>query len=214
MNRWILCGAASLTILLAGCAKRSAPAPANASISITKHLPVPREDGFTESAIEGEEDVSPHYDLYDIAIEDAPIDQVVDAFIKDANAQIIAVPDNMSGYATVNLSEVAWAPALKAILAMHDYTLIEHTPGTGEYVIVETTPDMPPPIVTTVIHCASPQESTDIATAIKALWADKDTFKIEAVPSNSSLVASGTENDIVMLESIVEKLQEEGVNDD
>ena len=86
-------------------------------------------------------------DRISVAFEDAPLAMVVNVFTKWSGANIIATPSNLQGTVTVNLEDVEWQPALKAILAMQDLSLQENTPGSGVYSIIPVSPDAPPPLV-------------------------------------------------------------------
>lgn len=102
------------------------------------------EEEFTELAMDDDEiagvrapEEGMGEETISVALDDVEMVDVVKMFTKLSGANIIATPSNLTGRVTVNLNDVQWRPAMIAILDMHGLALIEKTPGSGVFSIID-----------------------------------------------------------------------------
>ena len=182
-------------------------APAqDAAAGDTADVPVVAEEGFNDVTIAINEGAEPEEDtenLISVAFEDASLDTVVSVFTKWSGANIIADPSNLTGRVTVSLENVAWKPALGAILAQHNLSLQEHTQGSSVYAISPISPDAPPPMLVEnyFLDYASVGDMSSIVTSIL-----RPGGSISPFPSRNILVVRTTENNHGEIKSVIEAI--------
>jgi len=108
-----------------------APASTNAAESDFVAAPDPDAKPITGAKIEQKSG-----DTMSITLDDVEMADVIRAFAKISNANIVASPSNLTGRVSVNLKDVEWRPALTSILDMNNLGLVEKTPGSGVFSIV------------------------------------------------------------------------------
>lgn len=70
-----------------------------------------------------------------LSLNDVPLSEVVNLFMRLSGANIVASPTQLTGRVSVNLKEVDWKTALSQILSMHNLELNESAPDSGLYSI-------------------------------------------------------------------------------
>lgn len=131
-------------------------------------------------------------DLINISVEDETLENVVQMFTKMSGINIIATSTNLTGTVTVNLTDVEWKPALTSILAMHNLALLERTPGSGVFMIVEQPEGAPEPLVvetiflkyTTVGEVAPVVTSMLAANGTASVFAERNVLVVRTTESN------------------------------
>ncbi|QHI70826.1 type II secretion system protein GspD [Tichowtungia aerotolerans] len=143
--------------------------------------------------------------LISLSLKDVELQDVVRLFSRLSNANII-VPDMLDEEnpkrVDVNLDNVEWKPALKAILDTHGLELVEKIPGSEVYSIRERSADAPEPMEIKVfkLNYATVNE----VVAMVDLLVKKDGGQISTYPARNSIVAQGTAKMINDLEQIVQ----------
>ena len=72
-----------------------------------------------------------------LVFDDVPLTDAVKLFARISGANIIASSSNLQGLVTANLQDVPWRPAFETILARQGLQLIESTPGSTIFSIVD-----------------------------------------------------------------------------
>jgi len=140
-------------------------------------------------------------DMISIALDDVEMADVVRMFTRISGANIIADPSNMIGRVTVNLVDVEWKPALDSILDMHSLALVEKTPGSGVYSIVQKTPGAPPPMLVETIFLKYASVS-NVVPVVSAMIADyKGT--VSAFASRNALVVRTTASNLGEIKQVI-----------
>lgn len=70
-----------------------------------------------------------------LQLNDVPLSEVVNLFMRLSGANIVAAPTQLTGRVSVNLKDVNWKTALSQILSMHNLELSESAPNSGLYSI-------------------------------------------------------------------------------
>jgi len=142
-------------------------------------------------------------DLISITLDDVEIVDVVRMFTRISGANIIATPSNLQGRVTVNLTDVAWKPALESILDMHSLELREKTPGSGVYSIIRRPAGAPEPLkVQTVFLRYATVES--VLPVVKAMLAPG--ASVSPYPSRNALVVRSTAANLGEIAKVVEEI--------
>lgn len=74
-------------------------------------------------------------DRVTLSLNDVPLSDVVNLFMRLSGANIVASPTQLNGRVSVNLRDIQWRTALNEILSMHGLTLYESQPGSMLYTI-------------------------------------------------------------------------------
>ncbi len=115
--------------------------------------PAPEEIEFVDFA-EGDEEAASKLqtrqvngiELITVSLNDATLEDTVRIFSQTAGANIIAANTLLKDRkVTVNLHDVEWLSAMRAILDVHDLVLVERTPNSKVYSIQIRQPDAPEP---------------------------------------------------------------------
>jgi len=191
------CIAACLSVFLVGCQKQTTQTLPQHLINvstqqctgITLHNPDP-----AESAAQEFTPVPENTNLYDIVFDDVPLLEVVRQFTEIPGVPIIATPSELRGRMTVRLTGVRWRPALQSILKLHGFQLMEYTPGSGVYSIVERPVGQPEPLITETFLFSTPEEAAEIANAIRDVWGSDSTgtIRVGAIPSRKAVILTAT----------------------
>lgn len=142
--------------------------------------------------------------LISLSLKDVEMQDVVRLFSRLSNANII-VPDMLDEEnpkrVDVNLDNVEWKPALKAILDTHGLELVEKIPGSEVYSIRERPADAPEPMEIKVfrLNYATVGEVVEMVSDL----VEKDGGQISTYPARNSIVAQGTAKLINDLGNIV-----------
>ena len=142
--------------------------------------------------------------LISLSLKDVEMQDVVRLFSRLSNANII-VPDMMDAEnpkrIDVNLDNVEWKPALKAILDTHGLELIEKIPGSEVYSIRERPVDAPEPVEIKVfrLNYATVNEVVKMVDVL----VNKDGGQISTYPARNSIVAQGSAKLLNDLDRIV-----------
>jgi type II secretory pathway component GspD/PulD (secretin) len=142
--------------------------------------------------------------LISLSLKNVELQDVVSLFSRLSNANII-VPDMQDEEkprrVDVNLTNVEWRPALKAILDTHGLELVEKIPGSEVYSIRERPADAPEPMEIKVFRL----DYATVAEVVKMVEAlvNTDGGQISTYPARNSIVAQGTAKLINDLEQIV-----------
>jgi len=142
--------------------------------------------------------------LISLSLKDVEIQDVVRLFSRLSNANII-VPDMVGGETPkridVNLDNVEWKPALKAILDTHSLELVEKIPGSEVYSIRERAADAPEPIEIKV-YKLDYATVNEVVLMVKTL-VTKEGGQISTYPARNSIVAQGSAKLLNDLERII-----------
>ena len=131
--------------------------------------------------------------LISLSLKDVEMQDVVRLFSRLSNANII-VPDMLDSEnpkrIDVNLDNVEWKPALKAILDTHGLELIEKIPGSEVYSIRERPADAPEPVEIKVfkLDYATVDEVVEMVVTL----VEKEGGQISTYPARNSIVAQGS----------------------
>ena len=194
-------------LLLAGCtlllgavspAQNGAPVAAPPG-GVEDLIAVQHDDGPqpTQSDMRGGEE------LISITLDDVPLVDVVRMFTRIAGVNIIASAEDLQGNVTVNLTDVAWKPALSAILAMHNLGLVEKEPGTDVYSVVPRPADAPPPMLTRSysLHFST---VSDVAPVIESMLAGSGT--LSRFDSRNIIVVRSTSENLADIQRLIEEI--------
>ncbi len=145
----------------------------------------------------------PDNDLITISLDDVEMLDVVRMFGRISGANIIASPTNLTARVTANLQNVEWKPALTSILAMHNLALVEKTPGSGVFSVVDRMPDAPDPMVVrtfflkyTTVH--------DVTAVVSSLLPEQGS--ISTFPSRGAIVVRSTEASLSEIDHIISSI--------
>ncbi|MBL7076676.1 MAG: hypothetical protein ISS31_04315 [Kiritimatiellae bacterium] len=165
-------------------------------------------------------------DLISITLDDVEILDVVRMFTRISGANIIATPSNLQGRVTVNLTDVAWKPALESILDMHGLALDEKLPGSGVYRIIPRPAGAPDPmkVQTFFLKYASVGNTAPVVTSMLveggtvSEFASKNALVVRSTPANLGEIEQLiTEIDIprdqVFIEAKFMELNDEAIKD-
>ena len=142
--------------------------------------------------------------LISLSLKDVEMQDVVRLFSRLSNANII-VPDMLDTEnpkrIDVNLDNVEWKPALKAILDTHGLELIEKIPGSEVYSIRERPADAPEPVEIKVfkLNYATVDEVVEMVLALVV----QEGGQISTYPARNSIVAQGSAKMLNDLDQII-----------
>jgi len=149
------------------------------------------------------EEEEPDSGLISIAFEEVPLQDVVKAFTRMSGANIISNSTNLMGTVNVSLSQVEWKPALLSILEAHQLTLIERSPGSGVYTIVDKDPNAPPPQITEKYQLKHATVS-EVGAVITNMYGSAAT--VSTFPSRNLLIVRSTANNLSELKDLIDEI--------
>ncbi len=173
---------------------------AAATTNVTEYIELPADDEIAPEAGQPEGEAS---NLISISLDDVEMLDVVRMFSRISGANIIATPSNLTARVTANLDGVEWRPALTSILSMHNLALVEKTPGSGVYSIVDRLPDAPEPLVVRTIFLKYTTVS-DVVPVIQAMLPENGS--VSTFPSRSAIVVRSTEANLDEIDHVVEAI--------
>ena len=142
-------------------------------------------------------------DLISITLDNVPLEDVIRMFTRISGANIIATKTDLEGASvTVNLTDVAWQPALSAILDMHNLALVEKRPGSKVYSIIPKQPDAPEPTVVETIFLKY-TTTGDVSPVIKSMASGGIVTEFS---SRNVLVVRATASNMGEIEQLIEKI--------
>ena len=143
-------------------------------------------------------------DLINIRFTDESLENVVNIFTKMLGVNIIASPADLQGKnVTVNLKDAEWKPTLSAILDMHNFTLIEKTPGSGVYSIAVKAPDAAEPMVVETLFLDYKTVS-EIHSLIESLLIPD--ARVLGFASGNAIVVKTTDANLGEIKQVIEKI--------
>lgn len=169
----------------------AADAPADAPAAEVISLPMP------ESAL------SEADDRVTLTLDNVPLEDVIRMFMRIPGVNFITSPTNLVGSVTVNLTDVPWQPALVSILATHNLTLIEKTPGSNIYSIEHRRPDAPEPleVETLFLNFATVNE---VRTALEPVLIAQ--ARLSLFPSRNALIVKTTAANMREVKTVVDTI--------
>lgn len=143
--------------------------------------------------------------LISLSLRDVELQDVVRLFSRLSNANII-VPDMLDKEnpkrIDVNLDNVEWKPALKAILDTQGLELIEKIPGSEVYSIRERPADAPEPVAIKVFKL-NYATVTEVVSMVDDL-VKKNGGQISVYPARNTIVAQGTARLLSDLDNVIQ----------
>ena len=147
-------------------------------------------------------------DLISVAFEDVSLDTFLNVFARSAELEYVADTDLLWARVSMSFDEVPVRPALASVFSMNNLSLQSHPLHDNILVVRQH--------VCTIgarryrsFDCESGEDAVEIMGAIKKDWRDSVTMRLEAIPSASVLVASGSVKELQQLEEKIERLQAE-----
>lgn len=147
-----------------------------------------------------------------ITLDDVSLEDTVRMFSQTSGANIIAAPNLFTGkVVSVNLVDVDWLPALRSILEIHNFTLVERSPGSGVFSVQPRGADAPEPtqIKTFFLDYTTAGE---VHNSVEQMLRPgrKEEIKALKFDSRNALVVRSTESNIGELESLIKELDRPG----
>jgi len=142
-------------------------------------------------------------ELISITLDDVPLVDVVRMFTRISGANIIANAEDLQGNVTVNLTDVAWKPALSSILDMHSLGLVEKTLGSGVYSIVLRAADAPEPMITKSFQLNF-STVVDVSPVLQSMLAEGAT--LSEFPSRNIIVVRSTSENLSDIQGLLEQI--------
>lgn len=142
-------------------------------------------------------------ELISITLDDVPLVDVVRMFTRISGVNIIASAEDLEGSVTVNLSDVAWQPALSSILEMHSLALIEKEPGSGVYSIVPRAADAPPPMATKSFQLKF-STVADVSPIVKSMLEEGAT--LSEFSSRNMIVVRSTPENLAAVQKLISEI--------
>ncbi|MBN2302422.1 MAG: hypothetical protein JXN60_07905 [Lentisphaerae bacterium] len=181
--------------------------------AISTHAQQPAEpaiggEEFTELATDNGEVTGAHApeqgtgeNLISIALDDVEMVDVVRMFTKLSGANIIATPSNLTGRVTVNLNDVEWQPAMISILDMHGLALLEKSPGSGVFSIIQKPEGEAEPlkVETFFLKYATVGDLTTVIERMLVPGANVSTFA-----SRNALIVRSTASNLSEVKQVIE----------
>ena len=146
--------------------------------------------------------------LMTVSLNDVSLEDTVRMFAQTAGANVIAPGMLMEGMrVTVNLKDVDWQPALRAILEVHGLALVESPAGSGVFSIQTKSPDAPEPtqVETFFLEYTTVNEISD---SVKGML--KSNSVITLFPSRNAIVIRSTEDNLREVASLIKQLDRPG----
>lgn len=142
-------------------------------------------------------------ELITLALDEVPMEDVIRIFMRIPGANFIAVPSNLVGEVTVNLTDVPWKPALVSILRSHNLELMEITADSGIYSIEHRKPDAPEPleVETVFLSFATVKE---VETAIQPVLLPE--ARLSLFPSRNALVIKTTAANMREVRNVISEI--------
>ncbi len=147
-----------------------------------------------------------------INLDNVSLEDTVRMFAQTAGANIIAAPNLFTGrFVSVSLNDVDWIPALRSILEIHNFSLVERTPGSGMFAIQPRGADTPEPtqIKTFFLNYATAGEMHD---SVEKMLKPGRTNELKAMKfqSRNALVVRSTESNLGELQNLIKELDVPG----
>ncbi len=161
-------------------------------------------EGDVESDLQVETRLVDGNERITISLDDVLLEDAVRMFAQTTGANIIATSAMLEGRrVTVNLRDVEWRPALRSILEIHDYSLVERTPGSGIYSIQTKAPDAPEPthVQTYFLDYTTVGEVTNTISGMLRSDAVMTPF-----PSRNALVIRSDESNLSEISGLIREL--------
>lgn len=142
-----------------------------------------------------------------ISLDDVSLEDTVRMFSQTSGANIIAAPNLFTGkVVSVNLIDVDWLPALRSILEIHNFTLVERTPGAGVFSVLPRGADAPEPAQIRVFPLKYTTTGEMIKPVEEMLAPKRADIKALQFGARNSLVVRTTEGNIGELEKLIAEL--------
>lgn len=152
------------------------------------------------------------YNRITINLDGVSLEDTVRMFGQTTGANIIAAPNLFTGkFVTVSLNDVDWIPALRSILEIHNFALVERTPDSGVFTVTPRGADAPEPMT---IKTFFPDYTTagELRESVTQMLDPRRTNEARALDfsSRNALVVRSTEKNLAEIEKLIENLDKLG----
>lgn len=146
-------------------------------------------------------------ELIDFSCVEMALPEVIRLFTRASGANIVATTTDEMKQAkvTVELKQVAWKPALNSILNMHNYELVQETPGVEIYSVEVKKPDALPPLLVKTIFFKY-TTTDEVLPIVKSLLISDSRAKLSSFESRNAVVIKSTDSNIREIEDIIKAI--------
>ncbi len=143
-----------------------------------------------------------------IALDDVLLEDAVRMFAQTTGANIITAGSLMADKrVTVSLQSVEWRPALRSILDLHQFALVESPPASEIFTIIPRLPDAPEPTQVQTFFLKYTTVS-DVSPTIRSMLRGNAT--ITTFPSRNAMVIRATEANLGEVDKLITELDVPG----